>query len=198
MTSQVEAQLFNGRDLSGWQMAGPGSFTVEDGALRTQGGMGLLWYTREPFGNCVLRVVYKVRRVQDNSGVFIRIADRPTDPWFAVHNGYEVQILADADEWHRTGCIYSLSKAEVDAQKPPGEWNTMDIELRGQIVRVIVNGQAVTTFDPSGPLPERKYPFEPERGPRPETGYIGLQNHDGESSVSFREVSVVPLGGENG
>ena len=34
-------QLFKSRDLTGWQMAGPGSFVVEDGALKTQGGMGL-------------------------------------------------------------------------------------------------------------------------------------------------------------
>ncbi len=29
----MRQQLFNGRDLTGWQMAGPGSFAVEDGAL---------------------------------------------------------------------------------------------------------------------------------------------------------------------
>ena len=32
---------------------------VEDGVLRTEGGMGLLWYSREKLGNCVIRVVYK-------------------------------------------------------------------------------------------------------------------------------------------
>jgi len=174
-------------------MVGPGSFRVEDGALVTEGGMGLLWYTAETFGNAVLRAVYRVSRAEDNSGVFIRIADRPPDPWFAVHNGYEVQILATADERHRSGCIYSLSEALADAQKPPGEWNVMDIAMRGQIVEVTLNGTLVTTFDPAGPLPERQFPYEPERGPRPDVGYIGLQNHDASSVVSFREVSVGPL-----
>ena len=189
----VVRQLFNGRDLSGWEMAGPGGFVVEDGALKTQGGMGLLWYTQAPFGNCLLRVVYRVSRPEDNSGVFIRIDGRPPDPWFAVHHGYEVQILARADEWHRTGCVYSLTKAEADAQRPPGEWNEMEIAMRGQVVDVTLNGVLVTHFDPTGPLPERKYPYEPERGPRPEEGYIGLQNHDADSVVHFREVSVEPL-----
>jgi hypothetical protein len=186
-------QLFNGRDLTGWQMAGPGSFVVEDGALKTQGGMGLLWYTGAAFGNCLLRAVYKVSRVEDNSGVFIRIADRPPDPWFAVHHGYEVQIHEPSDEFHKTGCIYSLSAALAQAQKPPGEWNVMDIVMRGDLVEVTLNGTLMTQFDPAGSLPDRQFGYEPERGPRPHEGYIGLQNHDAESIVHFREISVHPL-----
>src|SRR5574337_1253117 len=51
--------LFNGKDMEGWQHVGPGSFLIEDGLLKTEGGMGLLWYTREKFGNVILRVAYK-------------------------------------------------------------------------------------------------------------------------------------------
>src|SRR3972149_4816366 len=103
MTSGSSAfrQLFNGRDLSGWGHAGPGGCGGEGGLLKSQGGMGLLWHTGETIGDALLRVVYRVTREEDNSGVFIRIADRPPDPWFAVHHGYEVQILATDDEWHR-------------------------------------------------------------------------------------------------
>ena len=187
--------LFNGRDLSGWRMSGPGGFVVEDGALKTQGGMGLLWYTEAKVGNAVLRVVYRVSREEDNSGVFIRIDNVPPNPWYAVHHGYEVQILATAGEWHRSGCIYSLSRALARAQKPPGQWNVMEIAMRGQEVEVTLNGTLVTTFDPAGELPPRRLVYEPERSPRPEFGYIGLQNHDDESVVYFREVSVEPLPG---
>lgn len=186
-------QLFNGRDLSDWEHVGPGGFVVENGLLKTQGGMGLLWYTSEKIGDAVLRVVYRVTREEDNSGVFIRIADRPPDPWFAVHHGYEVQILATGDEWHRTGCIYSMIAAREQAQLPPGQWNVMDIALRGPLVEVTLNGALVTAFDPSQPVPPRTKDYEPERGPRPEHGYIGLQNHDAASVVYFREVSVEPL-----
>ena len=186
-------QLFNGRDLSGWEHVGPGGFVVEDGMLKTQGGMGLLWYTGEKIGDAVLRVVYRVSRAEDNSGVFIRIADRPPDPWFAVHHGYEVQILATGGEYHKTGCIYSLSRGLADAQLPPGEWNVMDIAMRGPLIAVTLNGTLVTEFDPAGELPERQFGYEPERGPRPDEGYIGLQNHDGDSVVYFREVSVEAL-----
>jgi hypothetical protein len=36
-------QLFNGKDLTGWEMVGPGRFVVADGAMKTEGGMGLLY-----------------------------------------------------------------------------------------------------------------------------------------------------------
>jgi hypothetical protein len=185
-------QLFNGRDLEGWEHVGPGKMVVEDGTIRTEGGMGLLWYTKEKLGNCVLRIVYKTEKGNSNSGVFIRIADKPKDEWYAVHHGYEVQIEDAGDEFHRTGAIYSLAKASAAPGKA-GEWNTMEIALKGDRVLVSVNGQAVTDFDPKGPVPERKKSYEPERGPRPESGYIGLQNHDARSKVWFKEISVRPL-----
>jgi hypothetical protein len=192
MPEPERKQLFNGRDLTGWEHVGPGSFSVADGCLRTQGGMGLLWHTGGPLGDCSLRVVFRTSRHEDNSGVFIRIKEPPADPWYAVHNGYEVQIMATEDEWHRTGVIYSITKTEAQPQKPPGEWNTLDIELDGDIVRVTLNGVLLTDFDPSQPVPPRTKEYEPERGPRARHGYIGLQNHDASSVVDFREVSVGP------
>lgn len=187
-------QLFNGKDLSGWEQVGPGSFTVESGLLRSHGGMGLLWYTGEKFGNCIIRVVYKSSAPDTNSGVFIRIADRPKDEWFAVHHGYEVQILDHgADEWHSTGAIYSLSKASGKAAKASGEFNTMEIRLEGQRTLVTLNGAKVNDFRGDQPVPPRKAWYEPERGPRPDAGYIGVQNHDEKSSVLFKEIGILPL-----
>ena len=51
--------LFTGKNLDGWQHVGPGSFVVEDGLLKTNGGMGLLWYTREKLQNCVVQLVFR-------------------------------------------------------------------------------------------------------------------------------------------
>lgn len=185
--------LFNGRDLSGWKHVGPGSFVVENGMLKTVGGMGLLYYEKEKFGNCVLRVVYRTASDHANSGVVIRLPEPPPDPWYGVHNGYEVQIDAGGDEWHSTGAIYSISKVTSRQQKPKGEWNVMEIELRGSVTRITLNGVLVNEYREGQPVPERKMWYEPVRGPRPEAGYIGLQNHDPNSTVYFREVSVKPL-----
>jgi hypothetical protein len=182
--------LFNGKDLSGWKHVGPGKFEVEGGMLKTVGGMGLLVYEGEKFGNTTIRAVFKTSGGRDNSGVYIRMPEPAPDPWYGVHNGYEVQIDGAGDEWHCTGAIYSLSKVTKRAMKSGGEWNTMDIVLDGPLTRVTLNGEPVNTFDPSKPVPERKQWYEPVRGPRPVSGYIGIQNHDGNSTILFKEVSV--------
>lgn len=188
-------QLFNGRDLTGWEMVGPGRFLVENGLLKTEGGMGLLYYTGQKFGNQTIRVVFKTDNEHGNSGVFIRMPDPPKDAWYGVHNGYEVQIDSAGDDWHCTGAIYSLSKATKRTQKPTGQWNTMEVQLIGDKTIVSLNGEKVNEFVVGQPVPERKQWFEPIRGPRPNIGYIGLQNHDEGSTVYFKEVSVSPADG---
>ncbi|MGD0753885.1 MAG: DUF1080 domain-containing protein [Bacteroidales bacterium] len=190
-------QLFNGKDLTGWQQVGPGKFVVEGGLLKTVGGMGMILYPAEKFSNVILRVVYKVKDNDCNSGVFIRIPEKPADEWVAVNKGYEVQIDNGTrhvgGDYHCTGVLYSLTKAMSHPQKKPGEWNTMEITLDGQRTIVNVNGEKVTDFKEGDPVPPKKLDFEPNRGPRPESGYIGLQNHDSLSTVYFREVAVRPL-----
>jgi hypothetical protein len=176
-------------------MVGPGRFTVGDGMMKTEGGMGLLWYTGRKIGNETIRIVFKTTGNKDNSGVIVRLPEPPPDPWYGVHNGYEVQIdAAGPDEWHQTGSIYSLSRAEKKAQRPVGEWNTMEIQLDGAMTRIRLNGELVNEFRGDQKVPERKFWYEPVRGPRPDYGFIGLQNHDPASHVYFREISVTPTG----
>ena len=183
-------QLFNGKDLSGWKMTGPGRFVIDNGLLKTEGGMGLLYYEGAKFGNTTIRVVFKTTGARDNSGFFIRLPEPPRDPWYGVHNGYEVQIDSGGDDWHSTGALYSLSKVTARNQKPAGQWNVMEIQLQGQVTKVKVNGKLVNTFKGGQPVPERKQWYEPVRGPRPDSGYVGIQNHDERSTVLFKEISV--------
>ena len=192
-------QLFNGKDLTGWKHVGPGGDTVEDGLIRTHGGMGLLYWTGGKVGNCTIRVVYKMRDNNDNSGVFIRIPIEPREEWMPVHYGYEVQIdnhpeKSTEDEYHETGMLYSLTKPLVkNAWKPGPEWNTMDITLDGTHTVVMLNGQKVTDFKEGDPVPEKKFDFEPQHGPRPMFGWFGLQNHSDNDIVFFKEVAIKPL-----
>lgn len=183
--------LFNGTDLAGWTHVGDGGFVVEDGLLKTDGGMGLLAHTGGPLANVVLRVVYR-NPDGKNAGVFIRIPELPTEPWMPVNKGYEVQIDDHGDDWHRTGVLYSLTEAKA-APSRPGEWNTMEITLDGDRTVVHVNGVLVTDYTEGDPVPEKTVWYEPERGRRPTAGYIGLQNHGAEDVVYFREVSIRPL-----
>ena len=66
----------------------------------------------------------------------------------------------------------------------------MDITRNGPETNVYLTGEKVNDFYGHQAVPERKVWYEPVRGPRPASGYIGLQNHDAGSTVYFREVSV--------
>lgn len=186
----ADKPLFNGKDLSGWKQVGWPGFSVEEGAMKTSGGMGLLFYELEAFENATLKVVFKTQGQRGNSGIYIRMPEKPTDAWYGVHNGYEVQIDSSGDDWHCTGAIYSISKVSARNQKPGGEWNTLEIELKGATTRVHLNGKLVNEYTEGQAVPERKQWFEPIRGPRANKGYIGIQNHDAASIVLFKEISV--------
>jgi hypothetical protein len=191
--------LFDGKDLNDWQHVGPGSMSVENGLIETHGGMGLLYWKGGKISNCVLRVVYKMRDHNDNSGVFVRIPLEPREEWMPVHYGYEVQIdnepeKSNEDEYHITGTLYSLTKPLAKPGKPGPEWNTMEITLDGPRTVVTLNGVKVTDYTEGQPVPPRKFSFEPQHGQRPIEGYFGLQNHSKNDVVFFKEVSIRPLG----
>jgi Domain of Unknown Function (DUF1080) len=189
-------QLFDGKDLTGWKHVGPGEMTVENGLIQTHGGMGLLYWTGGKLGDCVIRVVFKMRDKNDNSGVFVRIPIEPREAWMPVNYGYEVQIdnVAEGeDEHHISGTLYSLTEPLARPGKPGPEWNTMEITLDGPHTDVVLNGVKVTDFTEGDPVPAKKFDFEPERGPRPQDGYVGLQNHSKDDVVFFKEVAVKML-----
>jgi hypothetical protein len=185
--------LFDGKSTEGWKMTGPGEFKLENGELVSYGGMGIFWYAHQKFGDCRIRVVFQPTGARDNSGVFIRIPNPPADPWDAVHGGYEVQIENHGDRWHRTGGLYSINEVRKIVNARVNEWNEMIITLDGPRTIVMVNGQVTTDFTEGTPVPPKTQDYEPNRGPRPDFGYIGLQNHDDNGHVRFREVSVAPL-----
>lgn len=188
-------ELFNGKDLSGWNHVGPGGMIVEGGLLHGVGGMGLLYWSGEKFGDCSFHIVYRMKDENDNSGVFIRIPIEPREEWMPVHYGYEVQIdnhpeRSKEDDYHITGTLYSLTKPLAKPGKPGPQWNTMDITLDGPHTVVLVNGVKVTDYREGELVPARKFDFEPLRGQRPDSGYFGIQNHSSNDIVYFKEISV--------
>jgi hypothetical protein len=183
-------QLFNGKDLTGWKHVGSGRFVVDDGLLHPEGGVGLLWFDGGKIGDGVVRVIYKVNARTENSGVFVRIPDPPKDPWMPVNKGLEVQIndVGESD-YYRTGSIYTFSKVQSRPNKV-GEWNTMEITLDGSRTVVHINGVFVTEYTDGDPVPPKKHDWDPDRGPRPNSGYIAVQNHPHGKEVYFKEISI--------
>jgi len=122
-------------------------------------------------------------------------SEKEEGAWYAVHHGYEVQIMDSADAFHRTGSIYSYASAAELPERIAGQWRTMIITLDHNLVLVELDGKRITRFDSeASDLPPRRNWPEPKREyKRPEVGYIGLQTHDPGDIVYFREVSVRPL-----
>jgi len=198
LPTQGWEQLFDGKNIDDWSFVGLGDFAIEDHALKSRGKMGVLWYNQKKFGHCVVRAVYKVSDPQTSSAIFVLIPKAPTDVWDLVNHSYQIKILDSNDEYRRTGSIYSLSKARAGLTKPAGEWNTMDIFLNGQSIIVYINGKLASQYEASQTPPPRQASSDPERGPRPGSGYIGIQNHNDLlaeviGQVWFKEISVLPL-----
>jgi len=170
----------------GWNHYGPGYFTLDHrtGVLAAHGGMGLFWYAAEPFGDFALRLQFQTSVPESNSGVFLRVPEVPISDDYIYHS-FEIQIHATSEEpIHRTGGVYDAMAPSEDLAKAPGEWNDMEISFVGDRITVAVNGTQVVDWsaEPAGKVAD----FAPR-------GYIGLQNHDWETSVWFRNIRVKNL-----
>jgi len=197
-----EEPLFNGKDLTGWARIPrheglpasqkPG-LLVQDGLIVSvpDASEDDLWFTRGKIGNGTLRVVYKASAPDANSGVFIRIPYEPKSEDDAINKGIEVQIQDSGDDYHCTGVLYSMTKAKARPYKAAGEWNTLEIEMRGPRTIVKLNGVIVTDYDGVAPVPPKKGQYEPERGPRSEEGYIAIQHHGGGATLWFKEITLI-------
>jgi type 1 glutamine amidotransferase len=178
--------LFDGtpESLSAWRQAGPGSFSLsDDGTLTSNGGLGMLWYADKGFASYSLKLDWKMDG-DDNSGVFVGFP-ASDDPWSAVNNGYEIQIDATDAPDRTTGAVYSFQSADLKkrdrALNPPGEWNTYEIRVEGERLRVWLNGVKINDFTNT----------DPARSLR--DGHLGIQNHGADDQVSFRDLRIKEL-----
>jgi sugar phosphate isomerase/epimerase len=164
----------------GWNHYGPGYFELDEktGVLRSQGGMGLLWYSVKKWRDFVLDLEFKCAQKNTNSGIFYRIPDLPTSDDYIYHS-FEVQIYDEGEGIHKTAGIYDAVAPVKDASNPTGEWNHLKIICQGKRIRIELNGTQVVDWEmePRGKIKD----FAAE-------GYFGLQNHDSISPVYFRNI----------
>ncbi|HEV2779295.1 MAG TPA: ThuA domain-containing protein [Actinophytocola sp.] len=174
----------SGASLAQWRQAGPGRFVPQaDCTILSTGGLGLFWFNEE-FNAYSLKLDWKVAG-DDNSGVFVGFPDPGNDPWVAVNQGYEVQIDATDAPDRTTGAIYSFQSADLAARDaalhPPGQWNGYEIVVRGQTIKVFLNGVLINDFvstDPARDLTQ---------------GFVGIQNHGEGDDVYYRNIQIKEL-----
>jgi hypothetical protein len=195
--------LFNGKDLAGWDcfLDDPNVkmedvWSVRDGVLVCKGEpLGYL-HTKKKFTNYKLIVEWRWAPGKEpgNSGVLLRIVG---DAVSFLPKCVEAQLKSgDA------GDIWGFYGAKVDgdqerlrvikdhellgdfvgvgkikgAEKPPGEWNKYEITFDGGDLTLLVNGQKVNEATGCDVVP----------------GTIGFQSEGGE--IHFRTIKLVPLG----
>ncbi len=171
------AELFNGKDLSGWTLPGGGAvegWSVEGGLL-TNSESAPDVVSVPKFWNFELHAEFRIGP-KSNSGIGLR--DR-----------YEVQIYdthGKPPDTHSMGSVYSRYAPTIDAANPAGEWQTMDIRLVGRTVTVKLNGKTVVDHKEIEGLTAMAHnPHEAEPGP------LSLQGDHGK--VEFRKLTVTPL-----
>ncbi|MCP4644277.1 MAG: DUF1080 domain-containing protein [bacterium] len=187
--------LFNGADLDGWWIRGSNkttAFLVRDGKLVVTGEEGGDWiFTDREYENFVLRYEYCCVDGEGNSGVAIR-ATKNNNPAFS---GMEIQVLRPGWEtdWQRAGSLYSTVPPAVEADKPMGEWNTVEILCDGARIRTTMNGQELYDVQITDFTPEavKDSDWQKPLTERAKWGHIALQGHG--DHVEFRKVRIKPL-----
>jgi hypothetical protein len=140
--------LFDGKDLSGWKLINPrqtSGWKVRDGVLVNQveqekgkphKSFGNL-RTEKEFEDFNLTLETRVAE-GGNSGVYLR-------------GIYEVQVVDSYGrplDSHNMGAIYSRICPSETAEKPAGEWQTLNITLVDRHVTVILNGEKIIDNKP--------------------------------------------------
>jgi hypothetical protein len=135
--------LFNGKDLQGLKLINPNAvngWSVADGVLsnnpvqeegKPHKNYGNL-RTEKEFEDFNLTVEINVPK-KGNSGIYLR-------------GIYEVQVTDSFGrpvDSHNMGAVYSRITPSEAAEKPAGEWQTMDITLVDRHVTVILNGKKI-------------------------------------------------------
>ncbi len=180
--SAAQEQLFNGKDLTGWEIYGTEKWYVEDGLLICESGpdkgYGYL-ATTESFKDFELTLEFK-QGADGNSGVFFRSSIEGTKI-----TGWQAEV---APPGSNSGGIYEsygrgwLIKPDPEKDKALkfGEWNTMKVRVVGGKVTTWLNGTEMITLE------------DEKIGEA--TGSIALQIHDGGGiRVSWRNIQISRL-----
>jgi hypothetical protein len=178
--------LLNGKDLTGWKLINEkqkNGFSVVDGILsnnpvQTEGAPHVSYgnlRTEQVFEDFNLKLEVNVP-LGSNSGVYLR-------------GMYEIQVVDSYKKEldpHNMGAVYSRIKPVVAAEKPAGEWQSMDITLCQRHITVILNGVKIIDNQPVyGPTGGAMISDVFSAGP------IYLQGDHG--TVQYRNLILTPI-----
>lgn len=179
-------KLFNGKDLTGWKLIeknAQNGFSVINGVMVNnpvqKEGKAHIHYgnirTEKEFEDFNLKLEVNIPK-GSNSGIYLR-------------GLYEIQVLDSYEkklDSHHMGALYSRIVPSVNAEKPAGEWQSVDITLCNRHVTVILNGTKIIDNQPvEGITGGALTPNEFKPGP------IYFQGDHGK--VSYRNIVLKPI-----
>jgi hypothetical protein len=180
--AQRTTSLFNGKDLTGWNINGTEKWYVENGELICESGpdknYGYLSTTKS-YKNFELNLQFK-QEANGNSGVFFRSSIEGVKI-----SGWQVEVAPINN--HSGGVYESYGRgwliqptAEGEKALKVGEWNKMKILVKDDVVTTWLNGQQMITL-------------KDEKIGKGE-GFIALQIHDGGGiKVRWKKLKIKEL-----
>ncbi len=150
-------------------------------------------YTKEEYADFIYRFDFKLTPGANN-GVGIR-APLEGD---AAYEAMEIQVLDDGADVYKDlkqyqyhGSIYGVVPAKKGHLKPVGEWNSEEIVVKGNRIKVTLNGAVIVDADiaeasKNGTLDGKQHP-----GLKRTSGHIGFLGHGTE--VFFKDIRVKKL-----
>ena len=161
--------LFNGSDLSGWDVVGDANWRVEQRAARADRSTAASFLVSEDsFADFDLELEFWVDP-EANSGVFLRCQDAGT---ITDTSCYEANIFdTRPDQTYRTGSIVNVAEP-AEFVYTGGQWNRFAITADGTRLQVTLNGRRMVDTKDS----------------RFSSGPIALQHAAG--TVMFRNVRI--------
>lgn len=186
--------LFNGKNLDNW-IGNKVDYAAVDGELAVdpKGGNHGNLYTEKEYSDFVFRFEFQLTPGANN-GIGIH-APLEGD---AAYVGKEIQVLdntadiyKDLQPYQYHGSVYGVIPAKREFLKPVGEWNSEEIWVKGDDIKVTLNGTVIVdgnmkTASRKGTMDHKDHP-----GLLRHKGYIGFLGHG--SPLKFRNIRVKEL-----
>ena len=183
--------LFDGKSLAGWRGA-VDNYEVIDGAITCKPKKGGVLFTEDRFADFVIHFEYKVP-AGGNNGLALRY---PGSGHAATLGMCEIQILDDdhpkyakLDPRQFNGSAYGMAASHRGFQRTPGEWNFMQVTVKGPTIQVELNGSQILYTDISTITKFKDN--QPHPGKDRTEGHFGFCGHN--DPVAFRNLMIRSL-----
>ena len=174
-------KIFDGKSLNGWKPSEKkDSFIVEDGMLVAKGGRSHLFYVGPVAGANFKDFEFKAEVMTtpgSNSGIYFHTEYQETG-W--PSKGYECQVNNSHTDPKRTAGLYGIQDV-FDPPAKDNEWFKVHIIVRDKRIIHKVNGKILVDYTEPEEISR-----DEKRGRRLRSGTMGIQGHDPDSVVYYR------------